>query len=136
MKRFVLVTDATKRDCLEFIRSIQIAGHLPAYKVEISEIKNKRSLEQNAKMWAMLKDIAAQVDWYGQKLTREDWKDMFSAALKQFRVVPGVNGGFVSIGAHTSKMSVQEMSDLIELITAFGIEHRVRFSANPNQEIK
>ena len=39
------------------------------------EIKReKRSNEQNRLMWAALSDISRQVDWYGEKLSPEDWK--------------------------------------------------------------
>jgi hypothetical protein len=87
----------------------------------------RRSLPQNDRLWAMLTDIARQVDWYGQKLTPEDWKDVFTASLRKARVVPGIDGGFVPLGMRTSDMSKGEMSDLFELISAFGAEHNVRF---------
>ena len=88
-----------------------------------------RSLEQNAKMWAMLHEVSLQVDWYGQKLTDHEWKDVFSAALKRQKVVPGLDGGFVVCGQSTSRMSKREMADMITLMHAFGSEpnHLVNF---------
>ena len=88
-----------------------------------------RNIEQNAKMWAMLADISAQVDWYGQKLTSEEWKDVFSASLKRTKVVPGLAGGFVVCGQSTSKMTKAEMCELQELMEAFGAEKGVKFRA-------
>jgi len=42
-----------------------------------------RTGEQNAKLWACLSDVAHQVDWYGKKLTPEDWKKaVFSQSQK------------------------------------------------------
>jgi hypothetical protein len=87
----------------------------------------RRSLPQNDRLWAMLTDVARQVDWYGQKLTPEDWKDVFTAALRKARVVPGIDGGFVPLGMRTSDMSKGEMANLIELIVAFGAERGVKF---------
>jgi hypothetical protein len=89
----------------------------------------KRSDAQNRRLWAMLADIAAQVDWYGQKLTSEEWKDVFSASLKRTKVVPGLDGGFVVCGQSTSKMTKAEMCELQELMEAFGAEKGVRFRA-------
>jgi hypothetical protein len=89
----------------------------------------KRSDAQNRRLWAMLADIAAQVDWYGQKLTQEEWKDVFSASLKRTKVVPGLDGGFVVCGQSTSKMTKAEMCELQELMEAFGAEKGVRFRA-------
>ncbi len=88
----------------------------------------KRSLPQNDKLWATLTDVALQVEWYGQKLSPGDWKDMFTASLRKARVVPGLEpGSFVLLGLHTSEMSKDELSDLLELIHAFGAEHNVVF---------
>lgn len=88
-----------------------------------------RSLQQNARLWGMLNDISQQVDWYGRKLSPENWKHVFSAALKKQDVVPGLDGGFVVLGLSTSKMTVGEMADLQTLMEAFGAENGVRFSA-------
>lgn len=88
----------------------------------------RRSLPQNDKLWAMLTDIAHQLDWYGQKLTPEDWKDVFTSALRKARVVPGIDGGFVPLGMRTSDMSKEEFGNLLELISAFGAERGVRFN--------
>jgi len=86
----------------------------------------KRTLPQNDLMWAALTEIARQVEWYGQKLTAEDWKDMFTASLKKARVVPGLDAGsFVVLGLHSSKLSKGEFSDLLELINAFAAERGV-----------
>jgi hypothetical protein len=87
-----------------------------------------RSLEQNAALWAKLGDVSEQVVWYGQKLSANDWKDMFTASLRRARVVPGIDAGtYVPLGMRTSTMTVSEMSDLLELISAFGAEHNVVF---------
>ena len=87
-----------------------------------------RNLEQNARLWASLTEVSRQVDWHGNRLTPEEWKDVFSAALKRQKVVPGIDGGFVVIGARTSKMGKREFGELLELVYAFGAQHGVQFS--------
>lgn len=94
--------------------------------VEVRE--ETRSVAQNARLWAMLEDIARQVDWYGQKLTKDEWKDVFSAAMKRTKVVPGLDGGFVVCGQSTSKMTIAEMCEMQELMEAFGAQRGVRFT--------
>lgn len=94
--------------------------------IEVKDVN--RSLEQNARMWAMLADVSRQVDWYGRKLTPEEWKHVFSASLKKQDVVPGLDGGFVVLGQSTSKMSISEMAALMELMEAFGAQKGVRFT--------
>ena len=100
----------------------------------VVEIKPRtRSLDQNAKMWAMLADLSRQVEWYGQQLTSEEWKDVLTAALKKQKAVPGIDGGFVVIGARTRNMTIREMSDLVELMYAFGSEKDVQWSEPSSQ---
>jgi len=90
--------------------------------------KKTRSLEQNARLWAMLTDISRQVEWYGKKMSPESWKHVFSAALKKQEAVPGLDGGFVVLGQSTSKMTIAEMRDMQELMSAFGAERDVQWS--------
>lgn len=89
----------------------------------------KRSLDQNSKMWASLSDVSAQLAWHGQKLTPDDWKLVFLDALKrELRIVPNLEGnGFVNLGRSSSDLTKDEMSQLIELILAFGTKHGVVF---------
>lgn len=89
----------------------------------------KRSLDQNSKMWAMLTDVAMQVPWHGLKLTTEDWKLIFLDGLKrELRIVPNLDGdGFVQLGRSSSDLTKEEMTDLLELIAAWGAKHGVRF---------
>lgn len=90
--------------------------------------KSTRSHEQNAKMHAMLGEVSDQVVWYGQKLKVEDWKNMFTASLRKASVVPGIDPGtVVPLGIHTSSMTIDEMSNMIELIYAFGAQNDVTF---------
>ena len=89
----------------------------------------RRSLDQNALMWARLTQIAQTVVWYGQKLSADDWKDVFSASLRKARVVPGIDAGsFVPLGMRTSDMSKDEMTALLDLIDAFAAERGIKFN--------
>ena len=93
-----------------------------------------RSLAQNARLWAMLTEISQQVNWHGRKLSPEDWKNVFSASLKKQDAVPGIDGGFVVLGQSTSKMTRAEMSEMQELMEAFGAQQGVKFPARIDPE--
>jgi len=80
---------------------------------------------QNSLLWPWLTAISQGVVWYGQLLTNEEWKDVLTASLKRERVVPGINGGFVVLGQHTSKMSKKDFSELLELTIAFATQHSI-----------
>ena len=92
-----------------------------------------RSLDQNAKMWAMLADISRQVDWLAdgvlRKLPKEDWKAIITAGVKKSqRIAQGIDGGFVVLPDKTSSMSVREMKDVIEFAQFFGDSREVVWS--------
>lgn len=90
-------------------------------------VTDTRTDEQNRKLWPMLQDVANQVDWFGQKLTKEDWKLIFLSALnREIRIVPNLeNNGFVNLSTSSSKLSKGQFSDLIELIYKLGAERGV-----------
>lgn len=94
------------------------------------DLYDTRSLDQNALMWALLTDVSKQVQWpvNGKMswLTKDDWKDIFSAELrKEQRIAQGLSGGFVLLGLSTRRLKTREMSDLLEIIYAFGAERNV-----------
>jgi len=120
--KFILINDSVRQRAIEAIKTAP-----EGYSCVIKEAT--RSLEQNALLWALLTDVSNQVIWYGEKLTPENWKDVFSASLKKQKVVPGLDGGFIVCGQSTSKMTKSEFSEMCELIMAFGAQNEVKFSA-------
>lgn len=102
----------------------------------------RRSLDQNSRMWAMLTDVATQVQWHGVKLRPDDWKLIFLDALRreigaELRLIPNLDGdGFVNIGNSSSDLDKAEMTALIELIFQFGANpaHPVKFGDEDESE--
>ena len=126
MKQQFLLRNANIRaNAINAISQLQLDDKRPLV-IEIKEMT--RSLDQNAKLWAVLGDVSRQVEWHGRKLSSEAWKHIFTAALIKQDVVPNLAGdGFVVLGQSTSKMTVGQMRDLIELIHAFGAERNVHW---------
>lgn len=133
MSRY-LVTLRSTADRLRVLRIVEAAPF--GSRVEVKAAK--RTLPQNDRFWAMLTDVAQQLPWHGQKLRPDDWKLIFLDALKrEVRIVPNIDGnGFVNLGRSSSDLSKSEMSDLMELIAAFGAEHGVIFHDTESQEMR
>lgn len=91
----------------------------------------QRTTEQNSKLHALLGDIASQKQWAGQWLDIEDWKRLITAAWerangRQARVFPSLDGnGIDVVYQRTSRMSKQEMIELIEYAQAWAVENGV-----------
>ena len=90
----------------------------------------KRSDEQNAKMWAMLSDIS-RAKPEGRAHIPEVWKCIFMAACgHEVAFETGLDDRPFPIGFHSSKLTKAQMSDLIEFIYSYGAKHRVLWSDN------
>ena len=87
-----------------------------------------RTLDQNAKMWAMLSDISrAKPD--GRMHTPEVWKTLFMHACGhavQFEM--GLDGHPFPTGFRSSRMTKAQMADLITFIAEYGDRHGVQWS--------
>ena len=122
MTNFHILSPLIRQNAMEAVRNAPVGW-------VVSIKPATRTTAQNARLWALLTDLAQQVDWYGQKLDAATWKDITTASLRKSRVVPGIEqGSFVVTGLHTSTMTKAELGDLMELICAFGAERGVVFS--------
>jgi hypothetical protein len=90
----------------------------------------QRTPDQNDKMWAMLTDVSVQMKPHGRDHAPAVWKVVFLAALGQeMRYVPSLDGKtFLPLGLSSSKLSKREMSDLIELMLAWGAENGIAWT--------
>ena len=110
-------------------RAIQIIQRVDLSAGYVWTMKDEgRTDPQNRRMWALLRDISRQVEWYGQMLKDEDWTHIFSASVQQQRAVPGLDGGFVVLGVSTSKQSKKWFNDMFAVIEAFAAEEGVKFT--------
>lgn len=93
----------------------------------------KRSLEQNARLWAMLTDVATQAQHNGRKYTPDQWKCLFlNACGREVQFIPALdNKTFLPWGQSSSDLSKAEMSELFAFIEAWGAENRIVFHDQP-----
>lgn len=89
----------------------------------------KRTLDQNSRLWAMLTDVATQVDHCGKRYTPDQWKVLFMHACgREVQFLPALDGStFIPWGQSSSDLSKAEMSELIDFMGAWGAEHGVTF---------
>jgi len=88
---------------------------------------DKRTLEQNALLWARLTEIAAQVIWDGQLLPADDWKLLFLADMSRgARMVRALDGrGYVNLNTSSSSLRVREFAELLDAVQKFAEEQGV-----------
>lgn len=94
--------------------------------------EQKRTIEQNKKLWVVLSEVAAQATLNGEHYDNTEWKLLFLSALnremrQELRIVRGIYGEPVNLGRSTKNLSVELFSALIEIIHALGTELGVVF---------
>jgi phosphosulfolactate synthase (CoM biosynthesis protein A) len=124
-----LVNDTTRRNAATWCWGSE-TGTLVRF-----ETPHKRTLEQNALMWAMLTEISEQHPHHGQQLSPDDWKELFMAELDRGgvpRMVPAISGrGFVNLDRSSSALKVPEFAQLLDNIQRFAAVNGVVFRASP-----
>lgn len=91
----------------------------------------RRTLDQNAKLWAMLSDVS-RAKPEGRTLTPDVWKALFLHALdhaQRFEMALDGNG-MVPVGFRSSRLTKAQMADLLTIIDEYGARHGVQWS-NP-----
>jgi len=121
---FILVSQRVRENALRAVLNAP-----EGYVVTIAE--PKRSSEQNAKLHALLSDLAkSPLTWAGKRRTLDEWKMLMvsahSVATKHpGEVIPGIEGEFVAIRESTASMGVARASSLIEYVLAFCVSNGV-----------
>lgn len=108
------------------------SGH--AYRMIVQEENDRRTSEQNRKMWAMLGEIAAQKEHCDRHYSADQWKTLFMHAWgTNIQFLPSLdnNSTWVPYGTSTSKLSKADMIELIEFIQAWAAQNGVVFRDDP-----
>lgn len=96
-----------------------------------------RTLDQSAKFHAICGDVAAQAEFMGRTLTKDQWKVLFVsghsiATGSGADMVPGIEGEYVNLRESTAAMSRERLSSLIEYTLAWCAEHEVELRESRN----
>jgi hypothetical protein len=120
-----LVNDAARRTAQSWVWGAEVGTGVTFAS------PRKRTLAQNAAMWAALTDIAEQVSWHGQRLAPDDWKLLFLADMQRgARMLPALDGrGFVNLNTSSSALSVSEFAEVLDAIYKFAAANGVTFRA-------
>lgn len=94
-----------------------------------------RTLDQNAKLWAVLSDIS-RAKPEGRRWTPETWKCAFMHTLgHQVQFCEGLdNSGPFPLGFRSSRLTVAQMADLLTCAMEYGDRHGVKWSDEASDE--
>ncbi|MGY6772388.1 recombination protein NinB [Gallibacterium sp. ZY190522] len=129
-QRFFLRNRRIQANAIGVIHSLTLDEQNPVV-VEIKPLT--RTLAQNAKLHAMLGDIAKQCEFQGKKRDIETWKMIMVSAHKiatggQAEMAIGLEGEVLNLRESTAQMGVKRLASLIDYVEAWGEVNGVRFS--------
>ncbi|AEC18376.1 NinB protein [Gallibacterium anatis UMN179] len=129
-QRFFLRNARIQQNAIGAIHSVALDDENPVV-VEIKPLT--RTLAQNAKLHAMLGDIAKQCEFQGKKRDIETWKMIMVSAHKiatggQAEMAIGLEGEVINLRESTAQMGVKRLASLIDYVEAWGEVNGVRFS--------
>lgn len=128
-RQFWLVSNAVRDNAIQAINEAE-----PRSRVVIFD--PKRSIPQNDRLHLMLEAVSRQMEWRDIfnrpiRMSPERWKRFFAAMWVRScggstTVVPNEDGsGFYDLSISTTELSVSEMSDMMELISAFASQRGI-----------
>ena len=70
-------------------------------------------------------DLAEQVVWHGNRLSKDDWRHFISGTVLGWRMLPGINRGegapgFVMLGGSSMSLTKQQCIDAITIAFSIG----------------
>jgi hypothetical protein len=122
----VLQSDHDRETACRWARGVPLGS-----RIEFKE--TKRSLPQNDLMWALLTEVAQQMEHGGRKYSADEWKAIFLHAFgREISFLPSLDmKTFLPIELSSSDLSKDEMTNFIEFILKEGTERGVIFH-DPN----
>jgi hypothetical protein len=126
----VQAEQAIRKQLWPYIKAMLIAQH----QLTITAKPVTRSAGQNAKLHAMLSEIATQRDWAGQRRDVDTWKRLLVAAWCRARgenveLLPALDGhGVDVVFRRTSELTKTEMAELIEFVQAWAVEQGIELA--------
>jgi len=122
---FILAHELARKNAMQAVLEAPTG-----YAVEIRP-KN-RTLDQNAKIHALIQRISQVIVWAGKLQEVETWKRLLTAAWLRARgepveMLPAIDGyGVDVVFRPTSKLTVEEMSEFIEYVQAWAVEQGIQ----------
>lgn len=70
-------------------------------------------------------DLAAQIDWHGNRLSKDDWRHMIAGTILGWRMMPAIDrgegaAGFIMLGGSSLNLSKEQCIDAITMAFHLG----------------
>lgn len=124
MRVIVLTTLERRLRALDAVRAAEINAEHPL-SVTISTYRHKRSLEQNARYWAILGDISEQCRPRDVQYDADTWHEYFAGRWLPKAEFYLPNGKTVLRRKSTKELSVQEFGAYMTRLEVWAVEHDV-----------
>ena len=122
--KLILRTPELRHRAMEAIRAIPLNE---VWECDLRPWKSTRSLEANARYWAILTEISEQLRPEGKQYSPETWHEYMKARFIGKDVVI-VDGEPFLVAKTSTKLKTAEFGDYMTQVEAWGVEHGVKFT--------
>lgn len=89
------------------------------------EWKNKPCQEQLNLLSAACGDLASQIVWHGNRLSKDDYRHIVAGTILGWRMMPAIDRGegapgFIFLGGSSLKLNKEQISEALDLIFSIG----------------
>jgi hypothetical protein len=118
-RTFVLRTEEHAQSLWAFLRANwrALADSKQPLAVTVKQHKDRRSLDQNKRYWAILHDIAEQAWVAGKQYSAEAWHEHFKQTLIGLVELPNGN----KVGISTANLNVEEFANYMTRVEMYAI---------------
>lgn len=70
-------------------------------------------------------DLSSQINWHGNKLSKDDWRHLLSGTVLGWRMMPAIDNGegrqgFIMLGGSSLNLNRKQCTEAIEMAFAIG----------------
>ena len=70
-------------------------------------------------------DLAEQIEWHGNRLSKDDWRHLISGTVKGWRMMPAIDrgegaAGFIMLGGSSMDLTKEQCMDAITQVFLIG----------------
>lgn len=129
-RSFVLRSWDIRERCMQFIATLDLAATKTPFEVLVKPLRLKRTVAQNRRYWAILRDISEQ--WYSaegyrytQSQLHEEFKRLYLGSEDEW---VGFDGMVRSVPISTTILSTKEFNEYMEMVEAWAADAGVVLS--------
>ena len=105
------------------------------YLITFQKLEEKRRDVQNRRYWAIMHELAEQLNINEQQMSAETWHEWAKRRFIGVRELRLPDGEIIAMGMTSTDLTVAQFSDYMQMVEAWAVDHGVIFNDLPSTNI-